>query len=118
LACLVATVGEILDLKETRARIMPLNNNQRRFLRGLSHSLHPIIMLAENGVSPAILKELEVALNAHELVKVRLSAPDRETKTLWLGEIIGATRAEVVQQIGHIATLFRRAKEPKLQLPK
>jgi RNA-binding protein len=75
-------------------------------------------MIAENGVSPAILKELEVALNAHELVKVRISAPDRETKTLWLGELIGASKSELIQQIGHIATLFRRAKEPKLQLPK
>lgn len=97
---------------------MPLSNNQRRYLRGLTHSLHPIVMVAENGVSPAVLKELEIALNAHELVKVRISAPDRETKTLWLGELIGASSSELIQQIGHIATLYRRAKEPKLQLPK
>ncbi len=95
-----------------------LSNNQQRFLRGLSHSLHPVVMIAENGVSTAILKELDVALNAHELVKVRISAPDRETKTLWLGELIGASGATLVQQIGHIATLYRKAKEPKLQLPK
>jgi RNA-binding protein len=96
----------------------PLSNTQRRYLRGLTHSLHPIVMIAENGVSSAIQKELEIALNAHELVKVRISAPDRETKTLWLGELIGASGAELIQQIGHIATLYRKSKEPKLILPK
>jgi RNA-binding protein len=98
---------------------MALNLNQRRFLRGLSHSLHPIVMVAEKGVTPSIIKELNIALEAHELVKVRISAPDRESKTLWLGELIGASRSELVQQIGHIATLYRKhPKEPKLPLPK
>jgi RNA-binding protein len=98
---------------------MPLSLDQRRFLRGLSHSLHPIVMVGEKGLSVAVLKELEIALSAHELVKIRLSAPDRETKTLWLGELIGASKSELVQQIGHIATLYRRnQKDPKLPLPK
>jgi RNA-binding protein len=98
---------------------MPLSLPQRRFLRGLSHSLHPLVMIAEKGVSTNVIKELDVGLSAHELVKVRISAPDRETKTLWLGELMGATRSELVQQIGHIATLYRKnAKEPKLPLPK
>ncbi|NJR44018.1 YhbY family RNA-binding protein [bacterium] len=98
---------------------MPLNLNQRRFLRGLSHSLHPIVMIAEKGVTPSIIKELNIALEAHELVKIRLSAPDRESKALWLGELIGASRSELVQQIGHIATLYRKhPKEAKLPLPK
>ena len=97
---------------------MPLTNPQRSYLRGLTHSLHPIVMIAENGVSEAIQKELDIALNAHELVKIRLSAPDRDSKSLWLGELIGASKSELIQQIGHIATLYRKAKEPKLMLPK
>jgi RNA-binding protein len=98
---------------------MALTLNQRKFLRGLAHSLHPIVMVGEKGVTPAIIKELDVGLTAHELVKIRLSAPDRESKALWLGELIGATRSEIVQQIGHIATVYRKhPKEPKLPLPK
>lgn len=98
---------------------MPLTMSQRRFLRGLSHSLHPLVMVGEQGLSPNLLKELDLALAAHELVKVRVSAPDRESKSLWLGEMIGASQSQLVQQIGHIATLYRRHPEqPKLSLPK
>ena len=98
---------------------MPLTTSQRRYLRGICHQLHPIVTVAEKGVSPSIVKELDAALKAHEIVKVRISAPDRETKAAWTTELVAASRAELVQQIGHVLSLYRKhPSEPKLQLPK
>lgn len=81
--------------------------------------MHPLVMIGEKGVTPGTIKELNIALESHELVKIRLSAPDRDSKSLWLGELIGASRSELVQQIGHIATVYRKhPKEVKIPLPK
>lgn len=98
---------------------MSLTANQKRYLRGIAHHLHPLITLAEKGPSDAVLKELEIALLAHELVKVRISAPDRETAALWMDRLLEATAARLVQKIGHVVTLYRRhPSEPKLSLPR
>lgn len=98
---------------------MPLSNTQRRYLRGLAHPLHPLVMIGDKGLTPAVLKELEVALLAHELVKVRITAPDRETRDGWADEMAGQTGAEVVQRIGHVLTLYRpHPEQPQLALPR
>lgn len=98
---------------------MPLSNAQRRYLRGLCHDLNPVILLGAKGVSEALLKELDLALGHHELVKVKLSGGDRSERQTQIEALIGATGAELVQQIGHTASLFRRnSDEPKLALPR
>ena len=51
---------------------MPLTSFQKRYLRGLAHSLSPVVMLGQKGVTPSLVAELGLALNHHELVKVRL----------------------------------------------
>jgi RNA-binding protein len=98
---------------------MNLTPNQKRYLRGIAHHLHPLVTLADKGPSDNVLKELEVALLAHELVKVRITAPDRETFALWLERLLEASAARLVQKIGHVATLYRRhPTEAKLSLPR
>jgi len=98
---------------------MPLSSFQKRYLRGLAHSLSPVVMLGQKGVTPNLLKELEVALAHHELLKIKLSGGDRAERTAQLEQIGGGTGAEIVQTVGHTATLWRRnEKEPKLPLPK
>lgn len=98
---------------------MPLSNSQRRYLRGLAHPLHPLVMIGDKGLTPAVLKELESTLLTHELVKVRISAPDRETRDSWAGQMVEETGAEVVQRIGHVLTLYRpHPDQPQLALPR
>ncbi|NII10458.1 ribosome assembly RNA-binding protein YhbY [Oleiagrimonas sp. C23AA] len=98
---------------------MPLSNAQRRYLRGLCHDLSPVILLGAKGVTEAVTKELGLALDHHELVKVKLSAGDRAERQTQVDALVEATGAEVVQQIGRTASLFRRnEKEPKLALPR
>lgn len=98
---------------------MPLSNSQRRYLRGLAHALHPVVMIGDKGLTPAVQNELEQALLTHELVKVRINAPDRETRDLWAQTMLADAGAQSVQQIGHVLTLFRpNPEQPKLALPR
>ena len=98
---------------------MSLTPSQRRYLRGLAHDLKPVILLGAKGVTETLLKELSLALDHHELVKIRLSGGDREEKTAQVQALTEHSGAERVQEIGHVLVLFRRNRdEPKLALPR
>ena len=96
---------------------MALNNRQLRYLRGLSHKLNPVVMVADKGLTQNVLAEIETALGHHELVKVRLRT-EREQRAEWIGQIRATSGAEVVHAIGQVVTLFRRnPKKPVIELP-
>jgi RNA-binding protein len=98
---------------------MPLSSNQKRFLRGIAHTLAPVIMVGQKGVTPALLKEFDGALAHHELVKVKLSDADREDRAETIEVLREASKSEVVQTIGRVASFYRRnPKEPKIELPR
>ena len=97
---------------------MPLKNHQIRYLRGLTHGLNPVVMVAERGLAPSVMNEIEIALNHHELIKVRINAEDREQKDLLIQELLAVTKAELVHKIGHVVSLYRRNPEqPRVDLP-
>jgi RNA-binding protein len=97
---------------------MALTNPQLRYLRGLAHDLNPVIMIGAKGLTDAVVAELEAALDHHELVKVRISAGDRDARDAIAAQLAERTGAEKVQRIGNVLALFRRnADEPKLALP-
>ena len=96
---------------------MPLTNAQIRYLRGLAHKLKPVVHLGQKGVTPSVLAELDAALTVHELVKVKL-AGERDEKKGLVAQLARESKAEVVQQIGHVVSLYRRnAEKPRLALP-
>ena len=98
---------------------MPLSSNQKRFLRGIAHSLDPVIMVGQKGVTPALLKEFDGALAHHELVKVKLSDADREDRAETVEVLREASKSEVVQTIGRVACFYRRnPQQPKIELPR
>lgn len=98
---------------------MSLKPKQIRYLRGLAHDLKPVIQTGNKGLTEALLKELAVALDHHELVKVKLGSDDRDERKQQIAEIGERSRAELVQSIGKVACFFRRNDEaPKLALPK
>jgi RNA-binding protein len=95
-----------------------LTGKQKRFLRALGHSLKPVITVGKSEVTEALTKETASALDAHELVKIKLLESclmDRNEVARLLAEGCGA---EVAQILGRTALLYRQAKEPKLELPK
>lgn len=98
---------------------MAISPSQRRYLRSLAHDLHPVILLGAKGATEAVVKELDLALAHHELVKVKLSGGDKEERDAQIDILIKGTGAEDVQQIGHIVVLFRRNEDdPRLALPR
>lgn len=96
---------------------MQLSASQSKYLRRLGHGLKPIVMIGADGASDAVLDELDRSLEHHELVKIRIRADDRATRSALLEHTLTSTRAALVQQIGHVALLYRPAEKPKVVLP-
>ena len=90
-----------------------LTSAQNRFLRGIAHDLKALLQIGGKGVSPAFLAELEEVLERHELVKVKVAAEDREARDTLIDELVQASGGALVQRIGHVAVLYRPAKEKR-----
>lgn len=98
---------------------MQLTNSQRRYLRELAHPLKPVVMIGNKGVTPSLLDELGIALEHHELIKVRVGGGDREQRDEQIQALLDHSGANLVQSIGHIITLYRaNSEQPKLALPR
>jgi RNA-binding protein len=96
-----------------------LTNAQKRYLRGLAHDLKPIVLVGAKGVTPGVQAELDLALDQHELIKVRVAAGDRDERDAWIGQLLEASGAGLAGRIGHVAILYRRrAEKPFVILPK
>ena len=96
---------------------MPLTAAQKRLLRSKAHHLKPVVMVGQHGLSDNIYTELDVALDAHELIKVKIAA-ERDERTAITQQILDKTGAELVQSIGQMSILFRsNEKKPKILLP-
>lgn len=96
---------------------MPLTSQQIRYLRGLTHHLQPVVMVGEKGLSENVLTEIEVALNHHELIKIKLRT-DRETRTTLIRQISDQFGADKIHAIGQVACFFKRnPKKPVIELP-
>lgn len=97
---------------------MKLSNKQKQFLKGLAHSLKPVVQLGANGLTEGVVAEIDSALTHHELIKVKVPTDDREEKTLIMDAIVRETESVKVQVIGHVLILFRPSEDRKIQLPK
>jgi RNA-binding protein len=97
---------------------MAVSNAQRKYLRGMTHGLNPVVMVAERGLAPTVMKEIEIALAHHELIKVRVSVGDRAARDALVAELLAATGAELIHKIGHVVSIYRRNPEqPRIELP-
>lgn len=95
-----------------------LSEKQRKHLRGLAHGRDPIVMVGQSGLSPAVTNELDIALGAHELVKVRARVGDREQRDTILDQLASQTSSTLIQRIGNVGVFYRPHKErPKIILP-
>lgn len=97
---------------------MKLSNKQIRHLRGLAHDLKPVVMIGDKGLTANVIEELEIALNAHELIKVKVRAEEREERDQMIEKLTQKTGSTFIQRVGHVVTLFKRNKEAKIALPK
>ena len=96
-----------------------MTSKQRAYLRGLANSITPIFQIGKNGISENLIKQIDDAIEARELIKISVldTAPD-DVKPLGI-EISEATNSIFVQSVGNKITLFRaRKKDSRIVLPK
>jgi RNA-binding protein len=103
----------------TMPQPVPITSPQRRWLKKQAHHLKPVVLLGQAGLSEAVLHEIELALEHHELIKVRVSGGDREARDAEVDAIAARTGADLVQRIGNTASYFRaNPKRPnRIMLP-
>lgn len=90
-----------------------LSSAQRRAFRAQAHHLNPVVSVAGNGLTPAVLAEIEKNLLAHELIKVRVYGEDRHQRDAMMQSICESTGAAAVQHIGNILVIYRQAPAPE-----
>ncbi len=95
-----------------------LGKKQLHHLRQLAHDIKPIIIVGNKGLTENVIGEVKLALEHHELIKVRVNAGDRETRASMIEKIKDDCSAEIVISVGHIVGLYKKADEPKILLPK
>jgi len=88
-----------------------LTNAQTRFLRGQAHGLKAILQVGGKGISDALVDEVVLALEHHELVKVKIAAEDREVRDALVADLVQRTGAALVQRIAHAAILYRPSRD-------
>jgi RNA-binding protein len=90
---------------------MPLNSKQKQRLKALAHPLKPIILIGGNGLTPAVQNEIDLALNHHELIKIRIQSEDRDARKAIFEEICATQKADLVQTLGRIGVFYRKNPE-------
>lgn len=89
-----------------------LTGTQRKYLRGLAHSLVPVVHVGRAGINEAVMAATRRALDDHELIKVKIAA-DRDERARMAGEIERACDAQLAGAIGSIAILYRAHADPE-----
>ncbi len=94
---------------------MPSDNTFTKHLRTLGHGLKPVVIVAGKGLTESVLNELNRALEDHELVKIKIALTDRDLRKEIAKEICLTLHAELIQEIGKVALLYREARKPKIK---
>ena len=99
--------------------MITLTPKQRRELRAQAHALHPLVIIGQQGLTPQVLHEIDVALRAHALIKVRVFSEDRTERESMLSRIADELEAAPVQHLGKVLILWRPFEEaPAKATPK
>jgi RNA-binding protein len=93
------------------ARARVLTTRERAHLKARAHALEPVVRTGHAGVTGAMIAEIDRALEAHELIKVKVGEGDRAQRVAYAEAIAARTGAAVVQQVGRILVLWRPRPE-------
>ena len=80
---------------------------QRKDHRSDAHHLNPVVMIGGDGLTDAVKKEIDMALNAHGLIKVRIFSDDRAAREAMFQSLAGELNAAPIQHIGKLLVLWR-----------
>jgi len=87
--------------------MLELTSAIRRELKSLAHHLEPVVIIGDAGLTPAVLREVDVHLRKHELIKVRVAGYDRDARAQMINTICETHDAAPVQHIGKILVIYR-----------
>jgi RNA-binding protein len=105
--------------RKASAPLAPLTGKQKSFLRSLAHKLKPVVQVGHQGATEGVLAAVEVALERHELIKVKVSGESEADVIEVAPALEQGTHSQVAQIIGHTVVLYRRReKDPKIVLPR
>ena len=96
---------------------MTLTGKQKNYLRGIAHNKNPIVTIGGKGLTDAVMSEIEIALDQHELLKIKLPTNSKSEKVALMAQITDKSNSEPVQLIGRVAVIFRSTDEHKITLP-
>ena len=84
-----------------------LSPAERKEKRSEAHHLDPVVMVGGDGLTPAVSKEVDAALNAHGLIKVRVLSDERSNRETLFATLADALSAAPIQHIGKLLVLWR-----------
>lgn len=87
--------------------MIQLSADERRALRARAHGLNPVVSISQNGLTDAVLKEIDACLKSHELIKIRVYGDERELRETYYTEICERLEAAQVQHIGKLLVIWR-----------
>jgi RNA-binding protein len=85
----------------------PLSTRERAHLKARAHALDPVVQIGSAGVTDRLIAEVDRALTAHELIKVKVASDDREQRVAIGDEICARTGATAVHRVGKVLILWR-----------
>jgi RNA-binding protein len=88
-----------------------LDTSTRKALKAQAHHLKPVILLGSKGLTEAVVAETDSALNAHELIKVKINGAEKADRIAMANSLCEQLKAELVQIIGNTAIVYRKNKE-------
>ncbi|WP_177420040.1 ribosome assembly RNA-binding protein YhbY [endosymbiont of Lamellibrachia barhami] len=92
---------------------MTLSPQQKRELKKLAHHLKPVVMVGQHGLRESVQDEIGIALDSHELIKVKLAGADKADREQLSGAIASRQNADLVQIIGRVAIFYRPNPDKK-----
>ena len=90
-----------------------LTPQQKSALKAKAHSLKPVVLLGDKGLTEPVMAEIELALETHELIKIKIPGQDREIKENWIEQICEKSQSQLVQPLGNVVTLYRAKYKKK-----
>jgi len=98
--------------------MMALTERQKKHLRRLAHDLHPVVLVGQRGMNTGVVEELKLALDHHELVKLRVRAGSREDRDAIFADLAGQSASEFVFRIGNVGLFYKKNRTlQKILLP-
>ena len=85
-----------------------MDKSQIKQLKALAHKLKPIVTVGQHGMKDSINDELVIAIDFHQLVKIKVNVGDRDVRDALITELANTHQAQLIQKIGNIAVLYRR----------